>query len=269
MQTHFMTKSRFIAIASILVAFAFAFALAGCSSGGGDGEANKDVTGIIGAMEDEVGDIKEAMSDVQVTTISGMEFTEGTIDGNKAIVVQCGMGKVNAGICAQTLINNFGVTRVINTGVAGSLSDELGLNDFVISTDAVQHDFDVSPIGFKKGEIPYTGLIAFTADETMRKQAVEAVKQVSPDSKVLEGRVCTGDQFINTDEQVKKITGEYGGLCAEMEGGAIAQVCHLNETPFVIIRAISDDSDHAAYEKFNAEISRECADVTLTMVKGF
>ena len=226
------------------------------------------VTGIIGAMESEIAVIRDAMADVRLTTIAGMEFAEGTISGTRAVVVQCGMGKVNASICAQTLISGFGVDRVINTGVAGSLTGELSINDFVVSVDAVQHDYDVSAIGFRKGEIPYTGMVAFPADESLRAKAVEAITQAAPSSKVLEGRVCSGDQFIATQEQKDRITSEFGGICAEMEGGAIAQVCYLNEMPYVIIRAISDDSDNMSYEEFEAEAAAECANAVLTMISG-
>ena len=230
--------------------------------------ANLNVTGIIGAMESEVSALKANMDDVQVTTISGMDFATGTIGGNAVTVVQSGVGKVNAGICAQTLINAFGATRVINTGVAGSLTSELSINDFVVSVDAVQHDYDASAIGFKKGEILYTGLVAFPADEALRAQAVAAIREAAPSSKVLEGRVCSGDQFISTPEQVEAITSEFGGLCAEMEGAAIAQVCYLNETPYVIIRAISDDSDGMSFEEFQAAAAKECASAVLTMIRN-
>jgi adenosylhomocysteine nucleosidase len=222
----------------------------------------------MGAMQSEIAAIREAMDAVQVTVVAGMEFAAGTIDGTEVVVAQCGMGKVNAGICAQTLISGFGVGCVINTGVAGSLSDELTINDFVVSTDAVQHDFDVSPIGFARGEIPYTGLFAFPADEELRRQAVAAVRQAAPASMVLEGRVCSGDQFIATKEQTEAITSTFGGLCAEMEGAAIAQVCHLNQVPYVIIRAISDDSDDMTFEQFQAEAARECAGAVLAMVSA-
>ena len=229
------------------------------------GDSN-GVTGIIGAMESEVTAIKDAMADVRVTRVSGMEFARGSIAGSEVVVVQCGIGKVNAAVCAQTLINGFGVDRVVNTGVAGSLTDELTINDFVVSVDAVQHDYDVTAIGFAPGEIPYTGMVAFPADEGMRERAVEAVRRAAPTSKVLEGRVCSGDQFIATTEQRERIVSTFGGLCAEMEGAAIAQVCHLNGTPYVIIRAISDDSDGMTYEEFQAEAARECANAVLTML---
>lgn len=268
---HLENHARRLMPASILAALAAAClmlaCLAGCSAAGTDSAAaDADVTGVIGAMESEVDAIKAEMEDAQVTTVCGMEFTEGTISGKKVIVVQCGMGKVNAGICAQTLISDFDADRIINTGVAGTLTDGLTINDFVVSVDAVQHDFDVSAIGFKKGEIPYTGLIAFPADENLRDLAMQAVKQAAPQSKVVEGRVCSGDQFISTPEQIETITSNFGGVCAEMEGGAIAQVCYLNETPYVIIRAISDGADGAAFDQFQAEAAHECANATLAMI---
>ena len=231
-------------------------------------QTDQVATGIIGAMESEIAAIREVMDNVRVSTISGMQFAEGRIADRLVVVVQCGMGKVNAGICAQTLINSFGVKRIINTGVAGSLTPKLTINDFVVSTDAVQHDFDVSPIGFARGEIPYTGMVAFPADKELRAKAIAAVKDAAPTSRVLEGRVCSGDQFISTPQQRDAITTMFGGICAEMEGAAIAQVCHLNAIPYVIIRAISDDSDDMSFEEFQAEAARECAGAVLAMVRG-
>jgi adenosylhomocysteine nucleosidase len=219
-------------------------------------------------MESEIAAIREAMDNVRVSTISGMQFAEGRIADRLVVVVQCGIGKVNAGICAQTLINSFGVRRIINTGVAGSLTPKLTINDFAVSTDAVQHDFDVSPIGFARGEIPYTGMVAFPADKELRAKAIAAVKDAAPTSRVLEGRVCSGDQFISTPQQRYAITTMFGGICAEMEGAAIAQVCHLNVIPYVIIRAISDDSDDMSFEEFQAEAARECAGAVLAMTRG-
>lgn len=230
---------------------------------------DQEITGIIGAMEEEVNDLKDALEDPEKTTVAEMEFCKGKLDGADVVVVQCGMGKVNAGICASTLINQYGCTRIINTGVAGSLDNQIDIGDIVVSTDAVQHDFTVEAIGFEKGEIPYTGRYAFPADETLRKKAVEAVKEAAPDVKVFEGRVCTGDQFISSREQKDKILSDFGGMCCEMEGGAIAQACYLNETPFVIIRAISDKADHSEemnYEKFKAESAARCVAVVHYMI---
>lgn len=227
--------------------------------------------GIIGAMEDEVSAIRQQMNITDTQTIASMEFCCGTLKGKEAVVVQCGMGKVNAGICAQMLISVFGVNAVVNTGVAGSLNNDINIGDIVISTDAVQHDFDVSAIGFAKGEIPYTGLYAFEADKTLRAKAAEAVKAVSPDTGIFEGRVCSGDQFIASKEQKKRIIEQFNGYCAEMEGAAIAQVCHLNHIPFVIIRAISDkadDSEEVSFEIFAKKAAALSASAVIHMIEN-
>lgn len=226
-------------------------------------------TGIIGAMDEEVSSLKEHLTDKTVRTVAGMDFCSGKLNGKEVVVVKCNIGKVNAGICAQLLINEFGVDRVINTGVAGSLDAKIDIGDIVISTDAVQHDYDLTPIGGKPGELMDFGLVAFPADAEMQKMAAEAVREVAPEIHSFSGRVCTGDQFIAKKEQKERIVSTFGGLCCEMEGGAIAQVCYVNKTPFVIIRAISDkadDSEEVSYETFKEAAAAHCAAITEYMV---
>ena len=226
-------------------------------------------TGIIGAMEEEVASLIEAMTDDRASVIAGMAFHEGKLDGVDAVVVKCSVGKVNAAACAQLLISVFGVDRIINTGVAGSLDADIDIGDIVVSTEAVQHDMDATPLGFARGEIPYSEMSVFPADEGMRKSAVQAVAAVAPDIHVFEGRVCSGDQFIASHEQKEAIISEFGGLCCEMEGAAIAQVCCLNGTPYVIIRAISDkadDSEEVSYVEFERAAAERCAAITRTMI---
>lgn len=226
--------------------------------------------GIIGAMDAEVSLLKASMTDQKTEVIAQMEFVSGKMGGTEAVVVKCGMGKVNAGICAHTLINRYEVSEVINTGVGGSLDNRIDIGDIVVSTDAVQHDFDVRVIGFQRGEIPYTGLYAFPADPSLIEAAVKAVRDTAPEVKVFEGRVCSGDQFIASSEQKKTIIDNFGGLCCEMEGAAIAQTCYLNQTPYVIIRAISDKADHSeevSFEKFAEAAGKHCAAIVKTMVE--
>ena len=148
--------------------------LSGCTHGTDD---RKNTIGIIGAMDVEVESLKEAAKITNTTKIAEMEFCEGTLDDTNVVIVKCGMGKVNAGICANTLINEFGCTKIINTGVAGSLDNKIDIGDIVVSTDAVQHDFTVEAIGYKKGEIPYTGLYAFPADEELRNVEFETFQE--------------------------------------------------------------------------------------------
>ena len=265
-------KLRISAVISICIILLAGFLFPGCAQQGVTGEqAAKEVIGIIGAMEEEVTSLIDAAKISGKTKVAEMEYCEGTLEDKNVVIVQCGMGKVNAGICANTLINDFGCTKVINTGVAGSLDNQLDIGDIVVSVDAVQHDFDVEAIGFKKGEIPYTGLSAFPADETMRAAAVKAVRESAPEVHVFEGRVCSGDQFVSTQEQKDAITSDFGGMCCEMEGAAIAQACYLNNTPFVVIRAISDkgDGSHSVeYDTFKAEAAANCAKIVRYMVKN-
>ena len=253
-----------VALIAVLTILACSFIV----NGNTDDEPER--IGIIGAMEEEVSILKNEMRLDRVETVAGMEFYIGDIEGTDVVVVQCGMGKVNAGVCAQLLINDFNVTSVINTGVAGSLDDELDIGDYVVSTDVVQHDFDVSPIGFEKGEIPYTGLYSFKADEILMAMAVDALEK-SVDTDIFEGRVCSGDQFISSTEQKDRILSDFGGLCCEMEGGAIGHICYLNDVPFVVIRVMSDKADGSGpsdYEEFKKEAAIESATVVKLMIES-
>ena len=220
-------------------------------------------TGIIGAMDEEVNSLKEALEEKRISTIAGMEFCEGRLDGADVVVVKCSVGKVNAAACTQILIDRFGVDQIINTGVAGSLDAAIDIGE------AVQHDMDVTVLGYDRGEIPYSGKSVFPADEEMRARAIEAVKAAAPEVHAFEGRVCSGDQFIASREQKDSILSSVGGLCCEMEGAAIAQVCSLNGTPFVIIRAISDkadDSEEMSYVEFERAAAENCAAITRYMI---
>ena len=262
-------KKKLIAVIGIVLILA-SVVLAGCAKNETNNSQAKEVIGIIGAMDVEVNTLKEAADIKNTTKIADMEFCEGTLGDKNVVIVKCGMGKVNAGICAHTLIDDFGCSKIINTGVAGSLDNKIDIGDIVVSVDAVQHDFNVEAIGFKRGEIPYTGLYAFPADETLRAAAVKAVQESAPDVNVFEGRVCSGDQFITTKEQRDTIINNFGGECCEMEGAAIAQVCYLNNTPYVVIRAISDKPDETEiveYQEFEATAAANCAKIVQYMVE--
>ena len=194
-----------------------------------------------------------------------MEFCEGALGGTPVVVVQCGIGKVNAGICVQALVDRFGVSHVINTGVAGSLDDRLDVGDLVVSTDCVW-------LGYRPGEIPGVGTINFPADEGLREATLAAAAQVAPDIHAYAGRVVSGDQFIASAEQKNRITEDFGGMCCEMEGTAIAQAAWLNEVPFVVVRAISDKPGAADqvvdYNTFEEMAARDCARIVGHMVSG-
>lgn len=202
--------------------------------------------GIIGAMPEEVEQLKQEMDQVQVISAAGMEFYKGKLEGRDVVVVRCGVGKVNAAMCVQILADRFEVNGIINTGIAGSLRAEINIGDMVLSTDAVQHDVDATVFGYRPGQVPQMDVFAFEADERLRAAAKECCRNVNPDISVFEGRVLTGDQFIAGKDKKEWLEETFHGFCTEMEGAAIAQAAHLNQIPFLIVRAISDKADDSA-----------------------
>lgn len=217
-----------------------------------DNSAN--IIGIIGAMDEEIEALVARTDIIKLEKTADMFFCSGTLGGKRVVIVKCGMGKVNAGICTQLLISRYNATHIINTGFAGALSPAVSVGDIVVSKDFVQHDFDVSPIGFKKGEIPFTGLTAFPADEQLVDAAMQLITRAMPDVRVTAGRICSGDSFISDNAAKERIYTEYGGLCCDMESAAAAQVCYLNSVPFIALRAVSDSADDSAGVEFNFSV---------------
>ena len=220
--------------------------------------------GIIGAMTVEVETLKEKMQDKTLSSRAGMEFCEGTLLGLPAVVVQCGVGKVNAAMCAQILCACFGVTHLVNTGIAGSLCADLDIGDLVVSRDAMYHDFNCVHFGYEMGRVPGMDVTAFPADDTMLGYAFAAAEAVHPGHTKV-GRVASGDLFVAEKAAKDGIIEKTRALCTEMEGAAIAQTAYRNRVPFVILRAISDkadDSAHMDYPTFEAIAARRCAEVT-------
>ena len=225
--------------------------------------------GIIGAMDVEVATLKEKMEGAVVSVKAGMEFCEGTLEGLPAVVVQCGVGKVNAALCAQILCDCYGVTAIVNTGIAGSLCAELDIADLVISRDAIHHDFDLRFWGRPVGQVPGFDVTAVPADEKLIDFAFAAAEAVNPGHNRI-GRVASGDQFICSAEQKEKIIADTQAVCAEMEGASIAHAAYRNGVPFVILRAISDKADDSAemdYPTFEALAAQRCAQVTMNLAK--
>ena len=208
--------------------------------------------GIIGAMEDEVAALKEAMEIEKTEEQIGMTFVKGKLCGKDAVVVRSGIGKVNAALCAQILATVYKVDVLINTGIAGSLDAGIDIGDMVISTDAVQHDVDAETFGYPLGQIPQMDVLAFPADPELVKKAEEANRRANPDIQTFTGRIASGDQFIGRQEQKDRIRDTFHPLCVEMEGAAIAQAAYLNKVSCVIIRAISDKADNSAVMDYPA-----------------
>ena len=225
--------------------------------------------GIIGAMDVEVATLKENMQNKSVKTIANMEFCEGKLENTDVVIVQCGVGKVNAALTTQVLCSSFGVTHIVNTGIAGSLNAELDIGDFVISQDAVYHDVDATNFGYPMCQVPGLSTLAFPADEELMNAAYKAADNAHP-GHVRIGRVATGDQFVAEKALKEKIIQNTGAYCTEMEGAAIAHTAWKNDVPFVIIRAISDKADDSAemdYPTFEAAAAKRCAQVTQQLAK--
>ena len=225
--------------------------------------------GIIGAMSVEVELLKEKMENLTVGTHAGMEFYDGVLEGLPAVVVQCGVGKVNAAMCAQILCSCYGVTHLVNTGIAGSLDASLDIGDLVVSKDAMYHDFDCVHFGYEMGKVPGMDVVAFPADETLMAYAMEAAQQVNP-GHCRFGRVASGDLFVARKDAKERIIERTQAVCTEMEGAAIAQTAYRNRLPFVILRAISDKADDSAemdYPTFEKIAAHRCANVAMLLAK--
>ena len=228
---------------------------AGVSAGAG-------VIGIIGAMESEVRALQGQLEGCETSVVSGMTFYSGKLQGKDVVVVQSGIGKVNAALCAQILCIKFGVSRVINTGIAGATGKGLGVFDFVVSSATVYHDFDTTAFGYKLGQVP--GMSEqFTADETMADVAVAAFNHTdfAKEHKIMKGLIASGDQFISGGDKKNFIKTNFAPLCVEMEGCAIAHACSVNKVPFIIVRCMSDMADESvkATYSFNEDVCAEAS----------
>lgn len=225
---------------------------------------NKKI-GIIGAMDVEVKILKECLTSPCEKQSGNLKYVEGLLNGTNVIIVQSGVGKVNAALCTQRLILQLGVTHIINTGIAGAMKKGLGVLDFVISTDALYHDMDATGFGYKVTEIPQMKVSDFPADDKMIEAAEKAFTQLpqAQGHKLIKGRIASGDQFISSKEIKERIAQNCDPACVEMEGAAIAHAAFLNDTPFLIIRCMSDmadDSGESTYsfnEQTAAELSAE------------
>lgn len=227
--------------------------------------------GIIGAMDVEVASLCSQLQDKKIEKIGALEFNSGKLFNKDVVVVKSGVGKVNAALCAQTLIYKFGVEKIINTGIAGATGEGLQIFDFVVSSKAVYHDFDVRIFGYKRGQVPGSETF-FEADETLSDKFLDIFKNssVSKKHKIQKGIIASGDQFI-ADKSVKNdIVKAFNPLCVEMEGAAIAHACTLNKIPFVIIRCLSDCADDSAtsvYEFNEQECALMCSELVSNLIK--
>jgi adenosylhomocysteine nucleosidase len=194
--------------------------------------------GVICAMEKEAAGIREKMDGVREEQLGTLRFWIGKVGSRQVILALCGIGKVFAAMCAQTMILRFEPEAILNSGVAGSLTDELDILSLAVSEDLVQHDMDTSPLGDPVGLISGLGQVRLPAEETLWQTVLaEAKKRGIP---ALSGTIASGDQFIAKKEQKERIRQHFSPIACEMEGAAIAQVALANKVPCCVIRSISD-----------------------------
>jgi adenosylhomocysteine nucleosidase len=220
--------------------------------------------GVIGAMKEEIELFLGHMEQVQASEKAKVTFREGTLHGTKIVLCKSGVGKVNAAVTTQVLIDTYGVEAIIFTGVAGAVDPELNVGDIVVSSESLQHDIDVTALGFPRGTIPYEETSLFVSDERLRNLAADASAALF-EGRVKVGRVLSGDQFIANPDTVAKLYNELQGACTEMEGAAVAQVCSMNNIPHVIIRSMSDKADGSAHVNF-AEFTMQASENSYRIV---
>ncbi|OMF76048.1 5'-methylthioadenosine/adenosylhomocysteine nucleosidase [Paenibacillus glucanolyticus] len=226
------------------------------------------VIGLIGAMDEEVELLLGQLENKVTTVKAGVTYASGTLHDKQVVVCKSGVGKVNAAVTTQILIDSFGVSKILFTGVAGALHPTLNIGDIVISSSCMQHDMDVTPLGFARGMIPYQEVSDFPADQSLIELAEEACKELSVDHYVI-GKVLSGDQFIASRETVQTLYEDLNGACAEMEGSAVAQVCYMNRVPYVVIRSMSDKADgsaHVNFPEFTVKASRRSHEIVNYML---
>lgn len=242
------------------------------------------VIGVFGAEQQEITLLKKHLAG-ESKKIAGIKFYTGFIADKKIVLACSGIGKVNAALCCQILISEFGVNAIINIGTAGALIDELNVFDIVVSTDAVQHDVNAVDFAYPAGQIPGTKSPYWVADKKLRTLAIKAFNQLKAESaaakttneefktiKLVEGRIASGDIFVSDKKLRTQIIKNFAPACAEMEGAAAAQVCVLNKIPYLILRSISDNAGkqspaQISYQEFSAQAAKNSARLVLEMFK--
>lgn len=221
--------------------------------------------GIIGAMEIETKGIKNLMTNIKCETYASIEFIIGKLNGKDAVCAMCNPGKVNAALCAQVMILKYNPEIIVNSGVAGSLCDDLNVLGVAIGESCVQHDFDLSPLGSPVGMVDGVNTIYFECD----KRAVEILENICKNKNVKTGIIATGDVFVSGKELKDKLKTTFNAIACEMEGGAIAHVCMVNNVKFAALRTISDGADEMDFNTFKYKASDLSVDIINKFVERY
>lgn len=201
--------------------------------------------GIIAAMDVEMKSLRSYMENTETEVISGIRFVRGTLEGKDVVTAVCGIGKVFAALCAQTMILHYQPQAIINTGVAGTLTDALSIGSIAVSTAVVQHDMDTSPLGDPVGLISGINKVELPADRLLSGQLSACAKVMGV--RTASGVIASGDQFVASAERKAFIAEHFKAIACEMEGAAVGQVCYVNKVPFCVLRAISDSADGSSH----------------------
>ncbi|NMA60724.1 MAG: 5'-methylthioadenosine/adenosylhomocysteine nucleosidase [Firmicutes bacterium] len=218
-------------------------------------ERNIERIAIIGAMDEEVVALRDGLTELEEhpTPFTDLPVFTGKLDGVEVVIARCGIGKVNAALATQYLIDQFSLKAIINSGVAGGISPEVKIGQLVIGHSSLQHDFDVSHFDYPQGTIPRLETSIFKGDPNLVELAFEAGENKVGAENIHRGLIVSGDQFVSSVEQKQSILAAFPtATCVEMEGAAIAHVAWLNQIPHVIVRAISDQADNTAPDDFDA-----------------
>jgi len=224
--------------------------------------------GIIGAMEQEIALLRQQLQDASHSQKAGFDFYRGTLSGHDVVLVKSDIGKVNAAIATTLLLDDYAPDVVINTGSAGGFDSELEVGDLIIGEKVCHHDVDVTPFGYEAGQVP--GLPpCFLADPQWVRRARAAAAATGLKHKT--GLIASGDRFMHDPDDVARVRARFPAmLAAEMEAAAIAQACHRFDTPFVIIRALSDiagKENAVTFEQFLETAARRSAELILALLR--
>ena len=222
--------------------------------------------GIIGAMGIEVRALADLLENKKTETISGVEYMSGKIYGKDVVLAVCGIGKVFAAICAQTMILKYNPDVIINTGVAGTLTDKLSIGDIAIADSVVQHDMDTSPLGDPVGLLSGINIVKIPTDNETAAKIKTCVDEIGANYEI--GTIASGDQFLANNQVKERIVNNFSAIAGEMEGAAIGHVCYVNKKPFCVLRAISDCADGSGAENY-MEFLEKAAENAIAIMKKF
>lgn len=229
--------------------------------------------GLIGAMAEEISLLKDSMEIIETNEYAGMTYMTGELEGQRFVLLQSGIGKVNATIGTQIMIDRFSIDRILFTGLAGAMVPNLSPGDIVVSNYVVQYDFDLTPFGRRHGELPDVGRM-IEADPRLVKLACygfdDIFKHINDAPRLMVGTIVSGDRFVSDESQIEWLQREFGAIAIEMEGAAVGYTCYVNKIPFVIMRTISDSASSDAkdeFEKYLSEASKHSFQIISSILK--